>query len=228
MVNNVHPSPVLQCCQILHGNSPNKPYWDSTEGWLFVERYLKEAVPLTSDAEVLRFSSDSVKLNGLFIELGVCTGKTINFIAALNPHQKVYGFDSFEGLPEDWVKGNNIIKQGSFALENPDDLPSVLNNVQLIKGLFRVTLEAFSKTCDSKIAFLHIDSDIHSSAATALTILGDRIQPGTVLVFDELYNYPGFENHEFKALQEFLSRHQFQARYLAYNIYHEQVAVQII
>lgn len=221
--------PILQCCQILHGNSPNKPYWDSTEGWLFVEKYLKEAAALTSDAEVLRIGSDSVKLKGLFIELGVCTGKTINFIAALNPHQKVYGFDSFKGLPEDWVKGNYTIKKGTFAFKNSDDLPSVLHNVELIRGWFKKTLKDFTKAYDSKepIAFLHIDSDLYSSAATALTILGDRIQPGTILVFDELYNYPGFENHEFKAFQEFLSCYHFKARYLAYNIYHEQVAVQI-
>jgi hypothetical protein len=44
-------------------------------------------MPLTSDAEVLKFGSDHAQLEGLFIELGVCTGKTINFIAALNPQQ---------------------------------------------------------------------------------------------------------------------------------------------
>ena len=38
-------------------------------------------------------AQDHVTVNGEFIELGVCTGKTINFIAALNPSKKIYGFE---------------------------------------------------------------------------------------------------------------------------------------
>lgn len=215
--------------QILHFKSVNKPYWENEQGRFFAEKYLTEATPLTSDAEVLNFGSDRVKLEGLFIELGVCTGKTINFIAALNPHKKIYGFDSFEGLPEDWVKADKVIPAGTFGFKNPAILPPVLHNVELIRGWFSDTLPIFTKGRDPSqpIAFLHVDSDIYSSAATAFEILGNRIQAGTILVFDEFYNYPGYENHEFKAFQEFLRKHNFKARYLAYNIYHEQVAIQI-
>lgn len=216
--------------QILHFKSINKPYEQDEQAKSFVEKYLSEAIPLTSDAEVLKYGSDSVRLKGLFIELGVCTGKTINFIAALNPHQKIYGFDSFEGLPEDWVREDKIITAGTFGFKNPDLLPPVLHNVELVKGWFDDTLSKFIKTLavEEKIAFLHIDSDIYSSTATALKVLGSKICQGTIIVFDELYNYPGYENHEFKALQEFLSQSGYEVRYLAYNIYHEQIAVQII
>lgn len=213
--------------QILHFKSLNKPFWDNPEAELFVNTYLSEAIPLASDAEVLKFGSDHVELDGLFVELGVCTGKTINFIAALNPHQKIYGFDSFEGLPEDWVRGDKIIAAGTFAFKNPDTLPPVLHNVDLIKGWFENTLPEFAKRSDP-IAFLHIDCDIYSSTATAFQALEPHIVPGTIIVFDELYNYPGCESHEFKAFQEFLDRTGLQAKYLAYNIYHEQVAVQIV
>jgi len=48
-----------------------------------------------------------------------------------------------------------------------------------------------------------------------------------VIIFDELYNYPGFLNHEYRALQEFLQRTNKKVRYLAYNEYGEQVVVQI-
>ncbi len=216
--------------QILHFKSQNKLYSENKQAQFFVEKYLLDAESVTSDAEVLRYGSDHVKLKGLFIELGVCTGKTINFIAALNPHQKIYGFDSFEGLPEDWVRDDKIISAGTFGFKNTNFLPPVLHNVELIKGWFNDSLEGFVKTRDAKepIAFLHIDSDIYSSASTAFQILGSRIQPGTIIVFDELYNYPGYENHEFKAFQEFLNKSHFGARYLAYNRFHEQVAVEIV
>jgi hypothetical protein len=216
--------------QILHFRATNKPYEQSEEAKVFVNTYLSEAVPLTSDAEALRYGSDNITFKGLIIELGVCTGKTINFIAALNPHQKIYGFDSFEGLPEDWVRGNTIIAAKTFSFKNPELLPPVLHNVELIKGWFSDTLVKFMQIVgnEENIAFLYIDSDIYSSAATAFQALGPKICHGTIIVFDELYNYPGCENHEFKAFQEFLNISGFKARYLAYNIYHEQVVVQII
>ena len=213
--------------QILHFKASNKPYLDSNEAVAFVEQYLFDALPLTSDAEVLRFGSDCVTLRGIFLELGVCTGRTINFIAALNPLQTVYGFDSFEGLPEDWVRADKTFSAGTFAFKKPENPPAVLHNVHLIKGLFQTTLSDFANTITDPIAFMHIDSDLYSSAATAFELLGDKIVPGTILVFDEFYNYPGSENHEFKAFQEFLSRKSLKAKYLAYNVNHEQVVVQM-
>ena len=52
------------------------------------------------------------------------------------------------------------------------------------------------------VALLHLDSDIYSAAIFVLrTLIADRrIVSGTVIVFDELFNYCGFENHESLAL----------------------------
>ena len=41
-------------------------------------------------------------------------------------------------------------------------------------------------------------------------------------------DFPGFERHEILALQEFLARKNYKVEYLAFNIYHEQVAVRIV
>jgi len=214
--------------QILHFKPRNKPFWNDEQSKHFVNKYLSNAKPFTSDAEVLKYASDHVHIKGLYIELGVCTGKTINFIAALNPHQTIYGFDSFEGLPQDWIREDKTIVAGTFKFKDPNTLPSVLHNVELIKGWFKDSLPHFIKEHDTSIAFLHIDSDLYVSAATALQALGSKICPGTIIVFDELYNFPSYENHEFKAFQEFLKKYNFEAKYLAYNMYHEQVVVQIV
>lgn len=50
---------------------------------------------------------------------------------------------------------------------------------------------------------------------------------GTIILFDEFYNYPNYRLHEYKAFQEFLDQHSFEAEYLAFNTRHEQVAVRI-
>jgi hypothetical protein len=216
--------------QILHFNSNNDPYCEKEYMKAFVEKHLSDALPLTSDAEVLKYGSDHVRLKGLFIELGVTAGKTINFIAALNPHQKIYDFASFAENPEDWTRDYGILITGTCGCSRPDFLPAVLHNVELIRGWFHETLPDFiqAKDIEDPIAFLHIDIDTYSSAATAFEILGPKIQPGTIIVLDEFYNYPGFEEHEFKAFSEFLESSGFEARYLAYNKYHQQVAIEIL
>ena len=95
--------------QVLHFKSKNKHYSLSKEATQFVQEHLINAIPLQSDAGVLRVASEHVEIEGAYLEMGVCTGKTINFIAALNPLQTVYGFDSFEGLPEDWVRDDKTL-----------------------------------------------------------------------------------------------------------------------
>jgi hypothetical protein len=74
---------------------------------------------------------------------------------------------------------------------------------------------------------LHIDCDIYASTKEIFDNLVDNIVPGTVIVFDELYNYPGAEEHEFKAFQEFLDGTGKKSVYLAYNQYFEQAVAQI-
>tara|TARA_R110002073_G_scaffold191088_1_gene349759 strand:+ start:234 stop:617 length:384 start_codon:yes stop_codon:yes gene_type:complete len=67
----------------------------------FVSKYLQGARPLTNRLELLRLAIERVSNPGLFLEFGVASGASINFIAA-NTDTTVHGFDSFQGLPEDW------------------------------------------------------------------------------------------------------------------------------
>ena len=215
--------------QILHGNPANKPYQNNPDAIAFVETYLPNALPLSSDAEVLHYASDFAPPEGALIELGVWKGRTINFLAALNPHRIIFGFDSFLGLPENWDKGNHVFPQGQFAWPSDQPLPFYSHNIVLIKGWFADTLPSFIETAlqGEKIALIHIDCDIYSSTKTALHILGSHMIDGTILVFDELYNYPNYRAHEWMAFQEFLEEFSFEAEYIAYNPLHEQVAIRL-
>lgn len=216
--------------QVLHTKSTNKPYTNSPEAIEFVDTHLPRATPLTSDAEVLKWGVETaLKTKGYFIEMGVGMGKTINFIAALSPTKLIYGFDSFEGLPEAWDKGDKVLPKGIFACKDPTYLPPLLNNIRVYKGLFADVLPQFRAEVlkDAPIAFLHIDCDSYTPTKDVFAALGKNIGPGTVMVFDELYNYPNYAQHEWKALQEFLEDTKYKADFFAFNINHEQVAVQI-
>lgn len=220
--------------QVLHFDSSNRPHKDK-KILNFIKNNFYDAKAVNTDAGILKYANEQVTIEGLFLEFGVCTGRTTNFIAALNPLKTIHGFDSFKGLPEDWNKGvskgrKEIMKKGTFAFTDPDKLLGFLHNIKLYKGLFNDTLPLFTKhNNDKTIAFLHIDSDLYSSAKSVFDNLGNMIKPGTIIVFDEYYGYPAFLDHEYKAFQEFIMlREDLDFKYLAYNPMHEQVVVKII
>jgi hypothetical protein len=144
---------------------------------------------------------------GITLELGVYRGNTITRIANAMKHDTIYGFDSFEGLPESWQRPDMAFDKGAFSLQSR--LPPVPKNVELIKGWFDQTLPAFAKEHEqrqSKIKLLHIDCDIYTSTKRAFDTLGYMFQPDMIIVFDELLNYPTYEQHEIKAFYEFLQQ----------------------
>ena len=173
--------------------------------------------------ELLSFAMSEVTLDGLFLEFGVFSGRTISHIARINPHRKIHGFDSFQGLPEAWRHG---FPQGAFARR---ELPHVPDNVELVAGWFDHTLPAF---CDSHqgeaLAFLHVDCDLYSSTQTIFAQLKSFILPGTIILFDEYFNYPGWEQHEIKAFKEFCESRSIRYRYIGLVPHHQQVAIRII
>jgi hypothetical protein len=161
----------------------------------------------SSPVELIQFALSKVSIDGLFLEFGVHKGFTLNIISKI-VGRKVYGFDSFEGLPEAWREN---FGQGTFALEH---LPAVNENAELVVGWFDRTLPTFLDTHQGPVAFVHIDSDLYSSAQTVLMQLRGRIVPGTIILFDEYFNYPGWDMHEHKAFQEFVASTGLQYEYI--------------
>ncbi len=159
--------------------------------------------------------------DGLVCEFGVATGKSLNFLAKRLKNKTLFGFDSFEGLPETW-RGN--YPKGTFATQG---LPPVRENVTLIPGWFDDTLASFLALHPDHALLLHLDADLYSSTKTVLELLRPRIVPGTILVFDEFFNYPGWKEGESKAFFEFIGSSKLRFEYLAYNCLGTQLAVQI-
>ncbi len=161
--------------------------------------------------------------SGLYLEFGVYSGWSINLIADQKPQQTIFGFDSFEGLPDKWRDG---YEAGHFAR---DTFPEVRSNVKLIKGLFNRTLPLFLDHASSiPVSYLHVDCDIYSSSVTIFNNLQKNIVPGTIIIFDEYFNYPYWEQHEFKAFQEYISSSGRKYKYIGVVPRHQQVAIQIL
>lgn len=161
---------------------------------------------------------------GTVLEFGVATGRTLNQFAHWLPNKPVHGFDGFAGLPEDWT---SRMRKGFFARSN---LPKVRKNCQLWVGWFNETLPGFKKKIQltRPVALLHVDCDLYSSTVTILNNLKDNIVPGTVIVFDEYINYPGWQLDEFKAWQEHCQAFGVKYEYIGRVSRHQKVAVRVL
>lgn len=161
----------------------------------------------------------------VWIELGVMTGRSARKLVAAAAKQsksvELHGFDSFEGLPEDW---HSRAKKGAFAITPPKFKEK---NIHIHVGLFDDTLPEFAKGLSGQIGFIHVDSDLYSSAKTAFDTFKPFIDKGTVILFDEYWNYPEFMDHEIKAFREFLDDTGLDFEYIGYYPDHMQLSVVI-
>jgi predicted O-methyltransferase YrrM len=194
---------------------------ESTVNFILTEKRLLKSTTFANKLELLKHAINEITVDGLIMEFGVYKGETINYIASLLPNKQIYGFDSFEGLPETWRY--NFYK-GKFKVDN---LPKVKDNVTLIKGWFEDTLPDFIEKNNYDVSFIHIDCDLYSSTKTIFYYLKNNIVPGTVIVFDEFFNYPGWEDGEFKAFYEFVEECEVAFEWLGFVINHEQVALKV-
>jgi hypothetical protein len=185
----------------------------------FISANMPNALGFDTPRQLLEHAIRAVTNDGIVAEFGVNTGGTINHIAKFMPARKVHGFDSFQGLPESW-QGYNL-DAGHFSREGR--MPRVRENVTLHPGWFKDTLPPFVKSLSQPIALLHVDCDIYSSTRTIFQHLKDHIVPGTIIVFDEFFNYPNWQAHECKAFMEFVAECGIEFDYLAYS--YEQAAV---
>lgn len=186
----------------------------------YIVEHMNEAMVLADRDELLRFAFARAPKEGLVMEFGVAGGASLRNLAAQTSRQ-VHGFDSFGGLPEDWAGTKE--KAGAFTQKGK--LPKMPPNVALHPGWFDQTLPAFLATNEEEAAFIHVDCDIYVSTVTIFTALRARIVPGTVILFDEYFNYPGWRGHEYKAFQEFIKTTGLSYHYLGFSAEKGHVAV---
>ena len=106
------------------------------------------------------------------------------------------GFDTFEGLPEDW----GGFKKGAMAFEQTQ-----VNDgrAEFIKGIFQDSLFPFIESNKSLLStkpkIIHMDADLFSSTIFVLSQLYPYLKKGDIIFFDEF----NVANHEFLAFKIF-------------------------
>ena len=154
------------------------------------------------------------------LEFGVWNGLSANLFSKYV--KKLYAFDSFEGLEEDW--GGKDLQKGTFNLNKK--IPQLNSNVELVVGLVKDTLEDFLKKNNPKINFVHLDMDTYTPTKYTLERIKPYLVKDAIILFDQLYNYPGWEYGEYKALIEVFKPEEYIFKAIAINKY-EQAVIQI-
>ncbi len=161
---------------------------------------------------------------GMILEFGVQDGASLNHLAALAPSRIIHGFDSFEGLPEDWT--GTFEARGKFTRGGA--APLVRSNARLHVGWFDKTLPGFLEAHAGPVALLHVDCDLYASTRIVLEALAPRLHPGAILIFDEYFNYPNWRAHEFRAFQEWIETTGRAYAYRGFTAVNGHVMVQLL
>lgn len=134
----------------------------------------------------------------LYLEFGVFEGRSMRWWSSKlsQPDAKLVGFDSFEGLPEDW---RPEITAGHFRTSGPPQIDD--SRVSFQVGWFKETLARFTVP-DHDQLILNVDCDVYSSASTVLHWVEPYLRPGTLIYFDE---FPD-RDHEMRAFTELCAR----------------------
>ncbi len=161
---------------------------------------------------------------GLWLEFGVRDGVSAKFFSQYSKKLALdnclYGFDSFEGIRDNWSSIGE--PSGSFSLFG--NIPKPIPNCTFVVGWVEDTLEDFLEQHPSEINFVNFDFDVYQPTKFALSRIVDRFVPGTIVLFDEFHGYPGWQFHEKKALDEVL--HPDKYEFIAFS--RKQAAIRII
>ena len=195
--------------------------------YLEVGRWLKangfESSPRYASREQL-YSAIAAAIENevvLYLEFGVYEGYSMRTWVKLlkNPHSSLHGFDSFEGLPEEWDKNR---PKGYFSVEG--NLPQIDDQrVVFHKGWFDETLPTFVLPEHQRLV-LNLDADLYQSTRIVLDLLEQKIAIGTILIFDEFCD----RLHELRAFDEFIQRSGMGFRFIGGSRNLEQAAFERI
>ncbi len=135
-------------------------------------------------------------------EVGVYKGGSLKLLAMSFPGRRVFGFDSFQGLPAQHWTNMDIHQPGEFSDTSLEAVSEFLgehkSNVQLVKGIFPASATLLE---NEAFAFVHIDTDFYLSVKACLHWFWPRLLPGGIIVLDD-YLWPACPGVE-QALLEF-------------------------
>lgn len=182
---------------------------DRLLGWVSLfhsRKLLAQNIPrFDSREELWRSSIPKFNSQKFFIELGVFEGQSLKFFSTFltSKKTKLFGLDSFVGLPEDW---DIDFKKGAF---NVNGIIPVFSDsrVKLLKGWIQNTLPPLLESTSISNLIVHFDADLYSTTLFSLCSF-DKLKIDYIAFFDE------FTGHESRALNDYIIAYGANIEYL--------------
>ncbi len=157
---------------------------------------------------------------GHFYEFGSFKGDSLilfslikRFLSIFNPElkkQKIFSFDSFEGLPKNNLDHNDPVwRENEFCGTLKEVIKNVSSygiNFEYIKGFYKdsLTQNLQERMLENPPSIIHIDVDLYSSTIEVLEWLDKISLPMAIYIFDDIWangNHPNLG--EQKAIKEY-------------------------
>lgn len=125
-------------------------------------------------------------VEGDVLELGTFKGGSLYLLAAACPERKVFGVDTFTGMPAKTAPAVDWHKPGDFketTYEKVVGLVAPFRNAAPIQMTFPEGLKG--QPIDGPFSLAHFDGDILESCRAFLDHVLPRLTPGGAIVFDD-------------------------------------------
>ncbi len=171
--------------------------------------------------ELTQSDTDASGFDGDYYEFGLFRGGT--FLATSQvleefnlQHVRMYGFDSFEGLPAATSidAGDPRFFEGQFACSREEVEKNLaehgmdMTRAVLVEGFYEdsLTEDLRGQHPFKPASVVLLDCDYYTSTKVAMDWLVPYLRPGTILLFDDWFSY-GDDNElgQQKALEEWLA-----------------------
>jgi hypothetical protein len=123
-------------------------------------------------------------------EFGVSNGDLCRFILRKNSYEfEYFGFDSFEGLPSDWIRGGiKYLPKGAFSREGI--IPDIRDNrLTFVKGIIEKNLPELNSLIVERNNRLFIfDMDLYEPSRDVFDFLNPKLKEGDLVIFDQAFD----------------------------------------
>ena len=173
----------------------------------------RPAITASDRLELHQWAANYLGLTNIvsYLEFGVFAGQTMRqwSQALQHPDTRLFGFDSFLGLPEAWDVGFKTFAPGTFSMKGQPP-NSADCRVTYVKGWFQNTVPGFFKdaTPSSGPVMVHFDADLYSSTLFLLTTLWHHV-PEYYFIMDD------FSQDDIIALHDFSMAYPVELEWIA-------------
>lgn len=193
----------------------------------FINAILSNGATMVGKERLINLYKQCNKFNHTgysFVECGVARGGCLALMKyASGDNNKIFGFDSFEGMPE-INQGKDIDKYNKYdpkfwvgklneegiqpVYDNFKTLDLNLNNVNIVKGFFEDTLTDKMIEKIGEISILRLDNDWYESTKFTIEKLYDNVVDGGIILIDDYGTFIGCK----RAIDEFREKNNISSQ----------------